>query len=340
MTEQGAKAGGRANSSEPEALNREWHWYPDLPIGFAPLLVWPPQPRKFLFWVIESYLSISDRVIYITYALLVGFLIQPVTEAQAMLSIDWTATVVLRNLAVLLVVAGGLHLWFYGIDAQGNLQKYDPRPMSARKNALFKFGYQTWDNMFYALVSGVPIASAYEIAFRWLYANGALEILSFSGSTVWSILLFPLLLLWQSLHFYFVHRLLHWKPLYKAFHSVHHRNVNPGPWSGMAMHPVEHALYFSSLLIFLVVPSHPAHMIFMLNWQFLGAPSSHSGYEAIWVKDKSRLVIGSFFLQLHHRYYECNYGGVEMPWDRWLGTFHDGSEEGTRAARDRKRRNA
>ena len=36
-----------------------------------------------------------------------------------------------------------------------------------------------------------------------------------------------------------------------------------------------------------------------------------------------------FFHQLHHRYFECNYGTVEMPWDRWFGTFHDGSEEGT-----------
>ena len=167
---------------------------------------------------------------------------------------------------------------------------------------------------------------------------GRLETLQLADSPVWFILLFPLLLIWQSLHFYFVHRALHWKPLYKHVHSVHHRNVNPGPWSGMAMHPVEHLGYFSTLLIFLVLPAHPVHMIFALNWQFLGAPSSHSGYEAVWVKDKSRLIIGSFFHQLHHRYYECNYGGVEMPWDKWLGTYHDGSEEGTRLARERKRK--
>jgi len=35
---------------------------------------------------------------------------------------------------------------------------------------------------------------------------------------------------------------------------------------------------------------------------------------------------------------ECNYGNQEMPWDRWFGTFHDGSEDVTRTTRARKKR--
>ena len=128
--------------------------------------------------------------------------------------------VLLRNFVLLSIVAGGLHFWFYGMDGQGKRLKYDPRPMSARKNALYKFGYQTWDNMFYSLVSGVPIVSAYEIGFRWLYANGTLETFAFSQGWVWFVLLFPLLALWQSLHFYVIHRLVHWPPLYRHVHSV------------------------------------------------------------------------------------------------------------------------
>ena len=42
-----------------------------------------------------------------------------------------------------------------------------------------------------------------------------------------------------------MHRLLHWKPLYKHVHYLHHKNVNPNPWSGMAMHPVEIVIYLS-----------------------------------------------------------------------------------------------
>ena len=50
--------------------------------------------------------------------------------------------------------------------------------------------------------------------------------------------------------------------------------------------------------------------------------------------------MGDFFHQLHHRYFECNYGTIEMPWDRLFGTFHDGSGAATRRTRDRKRRMA
>jgi sterol desaturase/sphingolipid hydroxylase (fatty acid hydroxylase superfamily) len=40
---------------------------------------------------------------------------------------------------------------------------------------------------------------------------------------------------------------------------------------------------------------------------------------------------------LHHRYFECNYGTAEMPWDRWFGSFHDGSEAATKRIRARKK---
>ena len=48
--------------------------------------------------------------------------------------------------------------------------------------------------------------------------------------------------------------------------------------------------------------------------------------------------MGDFFHQLHHRYFECNYGTVEMPWDRWFGSFHDGSQQGSEKTRERKKK--
>ena len=58
------------------------------------------------------------------------------------------------------------------------------------------------------------------------------------------------------------HRLIHWPPLYHAVHKLHHHNVNPGPWSGLAMHPVEHLLYFSGIIIHWIVPSNPLLAIY------------------------------------------------------------------------------
>jgi lathosterol oxidase len=176
-----------------------------------------------------------------------------------------------------------------------------------------------------------------ECFLRWSYAGGLINSLSFSAHPVWFIALFPVFALWQSFHFYVVHLALHQPAIYKHVHAVHHRNVNTGPWSGMSMHPIEAFGYLSAILIVLVLPSHPVHMLFLGYWLMLGAASSHSGYEAIWARDRQALLLGAFFHQLHHRYYECNYGNAEMPWDKWFGTYHDGSQDATKRTRDRKR---
>jgi len=54
--------------------------------------------------------------------------------------------------------------------------------------------------------------------------------------------------------------------------------------------------------------------------------------------DAKVIDAGDFYHQLHDRYYECNYGTTEVPWDVWFGSFHDGSEEATARIRERKRR--
>ena len=82
--------------------------------------------------------------------------------------------------------------------------------------------------------------------------------------------------------------------------------------------------------------SHPLY----LHWIFAGTCFSHVAcwFENLVLGDKAHLKIGSFHHQLHHRYFECNYGGPEMPWDNWFGSFHDGSPEATQRVRETKKR--
>ncbi len=53
--------------------------------------------------------------------------------------------------------------------------------------------------------------------------------------------------------------------------------------------------------------------------------------------DRLWLKLGNFHHQLHHRYYECNYGGLEIPMDRWSGSFHDGTDASHAAFLERRR---
>ena len=120
-------------------------------------------------------------------------------------------------------------------------------------------------------------------------------------------------------------------------HALHHRNVNVGPWSGISNHWYENILYFSGYFIHLVIASHPFHVMFHAMFQQVSPVMSHSGFEKIMAGDTEAAKAGDFFHQLHHRYFECNYGTSELPFDKWFGTFHDGSAEATTRTRAHKK---
>jgi sterol desaturase/sphingolipid hydroxylase (fatty acid hydroxylase superfamily) len=94
------------------------------------------------------------------------------------------------------------------------------------------------------------------------------------------------------------------------------------------MHPLEHVMYFGTALIHFVVPTHPVHVVAHLMFFGLYAITTHTGFEGLWSGGRKRVHLGNFHHQMHHRYFEVNYGTLEVPWDLLFGTFHDGSEAG------------
>ncbi|MEM8839533.1 MAG: sterol desaturase family protein, partial [Pseudomonadota bacterium] len=67
-------------------------------------------------------------------------------------------------------------------------------------------------------------------------------------------------------------------------------------------------------------------------------PTSHAGFEKLKIGGKNGVELGDFFHQLHHKYFDCNYGTWETPWDDWFKTFHDGTSEGNQLVKERRRR--
>lgn len=324
---------------EPDSrpTSGEWNYHPELPLADDSIFRWPPKPAHLAGWFARNWLVLSERVIMALVAVALYLAAYPPLEVARSFAMGWIAQVWAVNIALMIVVAGGLHWYFYMRKGQGKRLKFDRRDQ-ARGNRLWNFSDQVRDNMFWSLASGVTVMTGFQVATMWLMANGYAPTATFADSPVWFLLAFVLVPIWSAFHFYWVHRLLHAPFLYARFHALHHRNVNVGPWSGLSMHPVEHLLYLSSLAIHWIVPSHPVHLIFHVVYQGPGAAMSHTGYENLLIKDKRRLALGTFYHQLHHRYYECNYGNQEMPWDRWFGTFHDGTESATRETRERKKR--
>lgn len=332
-----SKSGGEAPKRK---FQSGWNWHPDLPLFKTPLAQWPLQPFIILKMVLGGWLPISQKLIVAGIAVLTWFYLTPSLEQTQSFAPGWIAFIFFRNLVMFTLLAGGLHLYFYTFSRQGRAFRYDKREFQRGKR--FTFGRQTWDNVFWSLASGVPVWTAFEVVGLWAFANGFMPHLAWADNPVWFLLVFVVLALVGNIHFYWIHRLIHWKPLYDRVHHLHHRNVVCGPWSGLSMHPIEHVLYFSHIVIHFVIASHPIHFLFSLQVKSLLAPPSHVGYEKIAKNEEAEggVPVGDFYHQLHHRFFECNYGEPELPFDHWFGTHHDGTPEATKRmqARMSKRR--
>jgi len=312
----------------PAGESKSWNWHPQVPIKTSPLFEFPPNPVAIVQWFARAWLPLTEFGVYLLLAMLVWFWLAPPLAEMQTLEIGWVSAVWARNLILMTVFTAALHLWLYTWRKQGDQFRFMRNAPTAMSPKYFG-GRQLRDNIFYTLASGVTVWTAYEVVMWMAYANGVVTMISFAEHPIWFVLLFPLIAVWQAFHFYCVHRLLHFKPLYERFHAVHHRNITIGPWSGFSMHPVEHLLYLSSLLVLLVVPSHPLHMLFLAYWLTLATATSHSGYQEL-IVGGYRTTIATFYHQLHHRYFTCNYGNVDMPLDRWFGSFNDGTSAATR----------
>ena len=313
-----------------------WNHTPGVPIQVSPVFRRPWRPKDIFLWFWGRWFWLSEKLILVGIAFVTVTWFQPSLDVTRTLSADWVAGLYLRNLILFSAVAGGLHLYLYRWRKQGDRLKFDPRPL-AHSAKHFTFRSQVRDNMFWSLASGVTVWTIYEVILFWAMANGIAPVLTWQASPIWFLALFFLVPIWESFYFYWIHRLLHWPPLYRRVHALHHRNVNVGPWSGLSMHPVEHLLFLGSGLVHLVVPAAPVHILYHMQYFALTAATTHSGFEGLIVKDKNRLDLGTFHHQMHHRYFECNYGNLEMPWDTLFGSFHDGTDESHERFKERRR---
>ena len=326
---------------KPPAQNADfrakWHHLPSVPISPSPIFAWPLDFPAMFRWMLRQWLVVTERSILVLISLCSWFFLQPPLEVTANLSLDWIGLLYLRNLLLMIAVAGGLHFYFYTRKKQRDTLRYDTRDLKGMQKS-FTFQSQIADNIFWTLASGVTIWTGYEVLMFWAMSNGYAPPLAWADNPLWFVVIFLLTPIWISFHFYWVHRWMHWPPLYRLAHALHHRNTNVGPWSGLSMHPVEHIIFFSSILIHFILPSSPLHILFHMQHQALTAATSHTGYEAVLIKDKKHLALGTFHHQMHHRYFDCNYGNLEIPWDKWFGSFHDGTTASHEAFRERRRR--
>ncbi|MCK5673454.1 MAG: sterol desaturase family protein [Spirochaetales bacterium] len=312
-------------NSNWEERDKRGEWEPNPLPEPGVLFSWPPKPIKSFKYLFapEGFLW-PYNLIYGLLAVLAWLYFTPDLSRTVNFRISWIAEIYLRNVVLLTIIAGGLHLRLYMKRGQGLKFKYTDKWL-AKNDKRFLFNNQTWDNIFWSLTSGSIIWTAYEALTLWMYANGKLPYIDFTTHPVYFVLLLVAILFIRYFHFYWIHRFSHWKPIFNSSHYLHHKNINVGPWTGLSMHPIEHLLYFSGVLIHWVIPSHPIHAIFHLMHAGISPALGHTGFHKLVIKGEKGLQADNFFHYLHHRYFTVNFGVEAFPLDKWFGSFHDGS---------------
>ena len=135
------------------------------------------------------------------------------------------------------------------------------------------------------------------------------------------------LIVGHDLYFYFAHRFMHLKPVFKHVHRIHHQSTNPSPLAAFSFHPLEAVIEggFVGIAIFLV-PLHLGALAMFLFYSHSMNVMGHLGYELFprgWNRRAPMSWLNSAtHHNLHHQYFNANYGLYFNFWDRVFGTNH------------------
>lgn len=145
------------------------------------------------------------------------------------------------------------------------------------------------------------------------------------GGFAYMFLSFVLITIWHETWFYWAHRIMHHKSVYRYVHAVHHKSINPTPVAAYNFHWLEAIIEGIYLVPFLlVVPMHfhvyLAHTFYamILNIYF------HSGFELYpqgFARGKVfKWINTSTHHNMHHSKFNGNYSLYFNFWDRIMGT--------------------
>lgn len=148
----------------------------------------------------------------------------------------------------------------------------------------------------------------------------------------WGAVWFVVSLLWMLIlhdtYFYWVHRFMHLKPVYRRVHLVHHRSTNPSPWTAYAFHPLEAVLEASIIVVVaFTLPVHGFAIVLFFAFQIAYNVYGHLGFE-LYPRGFHKTRIGrwvntSVSHNQHHSRFEGNYGLYFLFWDRVMGTLRE-----------------
>lgn len=133
--------------------------------------------------------------------------------------------------------------------------------------------------------------------------------------------------------FYWTHRLMHHRHVFRWTHGTHHQSLAPTPWAAHSFAPAEALVQASFLpLYLLLVPTHEVVVFLWAVHMIVRNVAGHAGVELApraWLAGWwGRWLTTTLHHEMHHAHGHTNYGLYFVWWDRWCGTEHPSYQDG------------
>ena len=132
-------------------------------------------------------------------------------------------------------------------------------------------------------------------------------------------------------YFYWMHRALHHKSLFRLAHLHHHKSRTPTPWAAYSFASIEafsEAAFVPAYLLLVSIVGAPMYdfaIFIFLAHMIIRNVMGHAGIElfpAGWTRSPLGWITTTTHHDLHHSQGNTNFGLYFTWWDRWMGTEH------------------
>ena len=176
-------------------------------------------------------------------------------------------------------------------------------------------------------IRSIAIFATVALAQSLMSRAGAYPLTHFAlqwGTTwFWTSLL--LMILGHDAYFYWTHRAMHARRLFRTFHRRHHRSHNPSPFTAYSFDLGEAAVMASFVILWpFFVPTPWAVVSLFVVHQIVRNTFAHCGYELMPATAEGRPLMDwlttTTHHDLHHAHADSNFGLYFTWWDRWMRT--------------------
>jgi len=236
---------------------------------------------------------------------------------------------VARDYMIVVAVFGALWLWWR--YRPGSRQRLQAKPIGVP---------QVRREILTSIFSIVVIGSVMPVAFALglgRHTHFYQSVHAYGRGWGFIALMVVLMMLIQDTWFYWTHRLMHHRRVFRWAHRTHHLSTNTGPWSTYSISPLEAVIDSGASIVILLVLPVTFWSLVIFTWiNTAFAVYTHLGYE-LFPRATSKHWLGRWINtstahNTHHARGRYNYSWYFLFWDRMMGTLSPGYDEHYRKA--------